>query len=112
MWPLHSPSRTRLAKSVIRSSTPWTSATTSTPSTTSVVVAWHSQGDVQDGAILRDVDVLAREHCVSALGDSRLLRELPKELERLVDDQVLRIVEVEIRCLHVIAEASVGITRK
>ncbi len=35
--PFHSPARTRSANTVMRSSTSWTSATTSTPSTTSEV---------------------------------------------------------------------------
>src|SRR5262249_9452736 len=53
------------------------------------------QRDVEDGAVLRDVDVLAAEHRVAPLGDALLVGELDKELQRLVGDPVLRVVEEE-----------------
>ena len=52
--------RTRSAKSPIRSSTSCTSATTSCPSTSQPLASRGiAQRDVQDGAVLGDVDVLA-----------------------------------------------------
>ena len=38
-------------------------------------LARHPQRDVQHGAVLGDVDVLAAEHRVAALGEPRLLGE-------------------------------------
>ena len=79
VWPVHSPERTASANAAIRSSTSCTSATTSTPSTTSERLARHPQRDVEDGAVLGDVDPLAREHRVASLGDARLLGELDEQ---------------------------------
>ena len=76
VWPFHSPERTRSAKARMRSSTSCTSATTSTPSTTSDAALRHPQRHVQDGAVLRHVDVLAAEHHVPALGQLGLLGQL------------------------------------
>ena len=55
----------------------------------------HPQRDVQDGAVLGDIDVLAAKHRVAAFGDAALLRELGEQLHRLVGDPVLREVEEE-----------------
>ena len=56
--------------------------------------------DVQDGAVLGDVDVLAGEHRVDPLPQPRLLGQRDKQPERLVRDPVLRVVEVETRRLE------------
>ena len=45
--PFQAPERTRSEKSAIRSSTSWTSAATSTPSTTKDASLRHSQRDVE-----------------------------------------------------------------
>jgi hypothetical protein len=55
----------------------------------------HAQGDVQYGAILRDVDVLASEHAIAALAQSRLVRQIDEQTNGLVGDALLRIVQVE-----------------
>ena len=55
----------------------------------------RAERDMQHGAVLRDVDVLAGEHRVAPLGNSALLGELEQEPERLVGDPVLRVVEVD-----------------
>ena len=57
--------------------------------------ARHAQRDVQDRAILGDVDPLAREHRVASLGDPCLGCEIEQEREGLVGDPVLRVVEEE-----------------
>ena len=58
-------------------------------------VPGHAQRDVQDGAVLRDVDVLAAEHHVPALLEVRLLGQLEEQPHGLVGHAVLRVVEVE-----------------
>ena len=93
--PVQAPERTASAKAAIRSSTSCTSATTSTPSTTSERSPRHPQRDVEDGAVLGDVDPLAREHRVAPLGDACLLGERDEQPQRLVGDAVLRVVEEE-----------------
>ncbi len=95
VWPFHSPERTRVAKALIWSNTAWTSATTSTPSTTQRRGLGHSQRDVEDRPILRDVDVLAPEHLVPALAEAGLVGQIDEQSERLVGDALLRIVEVD-----------------
>jgi hypothetical protein len=54
-----------------------------------------AQGHVQDGPLLRDVDLLAPEHGIDASPQAGLLRQLQKEPECLVGDAVLRIVKVD-----------------
>src|SRR5262249_11414852 len=55
----------------------------------------RAQGDVQDRALLRDVDLVAAEHGVDVLAEAGLLGELQQKAERLVGDAVLGIVEVD-----------------
>ena len=59
-------------------------------------VPGHPQRDVEHRSILGDVDVLAREHRVAALGDTRVRGESQQQRHRLVGDEVLGVVEVEI----------------
>ena len=58
-------------------------------------VARQPQRDVEHRAVLRDVDVLAREHRVAPLGHAPLLGEGDEQAHRLVGDAVLREVEEE-----------------
>ena len=69
----------------------------------------HPQRDVEHGAVLGDVDVLAAEHRVPALGDAALVGELREQLQRLVGDPVLRVVEEEAGALGDQPLAAVGI---
>ena len=55
----------------------------------------RAQRDVQDGAVLGDVDLVAAEHGVDARAQAGLLGQLQQQLERLVGDAVLRVVEEE-----------------
>ncbi len=57
-----------------------------------VPAAEVTQGDVEDGAVLGGVDVLAAEHGVAELLDACLLRERQEGLEDLLVDQVLGVV--------------------
>ena len=58
-------------------------------------LAWHAQRDVQHGAVLGDVDVLAREHGVAALGDAGLRGQLVEQAQALVGHPVLGVIEVQ-----------------
>ena len=112
VWPFHSPLRTRLEKSAILSSTAWTWGTTFSPSTTIDAPLRRAQGHVQDGAVLRDVDLLAAEHGVDPRAQAGFLGQLQEQLERLVGDAVLRVVEVDARRLGRHALAALGIVRE
>ena len=53
------------------------------------------QRDVQRGAVLGAVDLLAAEHRVDARGKVGLFREREQQAHRLVGDPLLRVVEVD-----------------
>ena len=112
VWPFHSPLRTRLEKSAILSSTAWTSGTTFSPSTTMDAPLRRAQGHVQDGPVLRDVDLLAAEHGVDPRSQAGFLGQLQEKLERFVGDAILRVVEVEPDRLDRHALAALGIIRE
>ena len=95
VWPFHAPLRTRSEKAAILSSTAWTSGTTFSPSTMIGCAFGSAQGDVQDGAVFGDVDLVAAEHGVDAGAEAGLLGQLQQQLQRLVGDAVLRVVEEE-----------------
>src|SRR5262249_27970718 len=57
--------------------------------------AGGAQGDVEDGALLGDVDRLPAEHGVDPLAQAALLGQPHEEPERLVSDAVLGVVEVD-----------------
>ena len=59
----------------------------------------RAQRHVQDGAVFRDVDLLAAEHGVDPAAQAGFLRQLQKELERFVGDAVLRVIEEDARRL-------------
>jgi hypothetical protein len=50
---------------------------------------------VQDGAIFRDVDVLASKHPVSSLAETGLVRELDEESQCVIGYSLFRVVEVD-----------------
>src|SRR5271154_2590894 len=51
--------------------------------------------NMQHGPVLCEVDLIAPEHRVDALADTRLLGELEQELQSLGRDPVLRIIEMD-----------------
>ena len=61
--------------------------------------ARRAQRDVEHGAILRDVDLLAAEHGVDAGAQAAVLGQADEQRQRLVGDPVLRIVEIDARGL-------------
>ena len=48
---------------------------------------------MQDGPILRDVDLLAAKHGVDLRSQAGFLGQLHEKLERLIGDPLLRVVE-------------------
>ena len=86
-------------------------ATTSTPSTTSVLERGMRSATWSAG-VLRDVQLPA-EHRAYALGEPALGGEPPQELERVVRDEVLRVVEIEARRLggEALSPGRVGLER-
>ena len=97
--PTRPPERTRSATAAIRPSSSWTSLTTSMPSTTSDLERGMRSATWSARPIHRDVHVLPAEHRAYALGEPALGGEPPQELERVVRDEVLRVVEMEARRL-------------
>ena len=59
----------------------------------------RAQGDVQHGAVFRDVDFLAAEHGVDPPAQAGFLGQLEQQFERLVGDAVLRIIQKKARRL-------------
>ena len=66
----------------------------------------HAQRDVQHGAVLGDVDVLAAEHGVDPRPQPAGLGEVEQQFQRLRVDPVLGVVEIPTRGLdvHPVAE--------
>ena len=55
-----------------------------------------TQGGVQDGSILRDVDVFTREHAVTQIEDAGLLSEREEVSHQRGAHEVLRQVNVQV----------------
>ena len=72
----------------------------------------RAQGHVQDGALLRDVDLLAAKHGVDARPQAGFFRQLQQELERFIGDAVLGIVKVDADGLGRHALPAGGIVRE
>ena len=67
---------------------------------------------MQNGALLGDVDLVAREHGVDVLAQTGLLRKLKEQADGLAGDSVLRVIEVETQGLQREAFAALGILRE
>ena len=93
--PFHSPERTRAAKAAIRSSTSCTCATTSVPSTISVVPFGMRSATCSTERFSEHVYALPGEHGVAVALEVGLLGKLDQQLHRLVDHPVLRVVQVQ-----------------
>jgi len=72
----------------------------------------RTQRHVQDGAILRDVDLLASKHRVDSLAQAALLGEFNKQPEGLIVDAIFRIIQEDAGGLCRHALAARGIIRK
>lgn len=64
-----------------------------------LVGAEVAERDVEDGAVLGRVDVLAREHVIARGLDVALLGELDEVLPHFLVDQVLRVVDEDVHVL-------------
>ena len=94
--PVHSPERTRSAKTLIRSSDLVDLLDDVDAVDDQRAAARHPQRHVQDRAVLGDVDLLAaRTSRRGARASPRLLGQLAEQHHRLVGDPVLGEVEVE-----------------
>ena len=58
-----------------------------------------AQGHVQDGAVLRDVDLFTPEHGVDPRSQAGFLCQLQEELEGFVGDAILRVIEEDAHSL-------------
>ena len=72
----------------------------------------RAQRHVQDGAVLRDVDLLAPEHGVDPGAQAGFLRQLQEELEGFVGDAILRVIEEDAHSLGRHPLAAPGIIRE
>ena len=93
VWPFHAPSRTRSVKSRIFASTRVDLGHHVLAVDEDRPVRAVAQRDVQHGAVLGAVDLLAGEHLVAPALDVGLLREREQQLQRLVGGAVLRVVD-------------------
>ncbi len=67
------------------------------------------QGDVEDGPLLRRVDLPAAEHGLDALAQAAALGQLYEEPEGLVGDAMLGVVQVEAGGLRAQALSAAGV---
>ena len=91
--PRHSPLRTALAKPAMRSRTAWTSGTTFCAVDLDPGIARRPQRHMQNGAPFGRVDLLAAEHGIAPFGHTAFLGKSQQQLHRLLDDEVLRVVQ-------------------
>ena len=71
-----------------------------------------AQRGVQDGAVLGDVNVLAREHAVAQLQDARLLSEGEEVAHQRGTHEVLRQVDVQVGRVEGEGLGAVGVIRE
>ena len=55
-----------------------------------------TQGDVENGTVFGDVDLIAAKHRADARGQSALACKRQQQLDGFVDDAILRLIEVEV----------------
>ena len=67
---------------------------------------------MQDGAIFRDVDLLAPEHGVDPRSQAGFLGQLKEQLERFVGDAILRVIEEDAGSLGGHPLPALGIIRE
>jgi hypothetical protein len=74
--------------------------------------SWGAQGNVQDGPLLGDVDLLPPEHRIDSGPQTGFLGQLQEERERLGSDAALRVVEIDADGFDGHALAAFGIVGK
>ena len=68
-----------------------------------------TQGDVEDGSVLSNVDLLPPEHGVNPNSQAGFLCQLQKELESLIGDAILGVVQIDAHSLGSHMLATLGI---
>ena len=58
-----------------------------------LLAARRAQGGVQNGAVFRDVDLVAAEHGIDPLAQAALSGQADEQFERLVRDAILRVIK-------------------
>ena len=111
VWPFQSPLLILAAKPDIRSSTraPGVRHLRRRPRS---IDPWASKGDMQHCAVFRNVDLLAAEHSVDTLAQSRFLSEILEEPQGFCGDAVLGVIEEETGDRERKALASPGVIRE
>src|SRR5215467_14112411 len=61
---------------------------------------WRTQGNVQDRAILGDVDLVAAEHRVDARAQTALVSQCNEEPQCFIGDAVFRVVKIYTDCVY------------
>ena len=93
--PFHSPLRTRLEKSAISVEHGMHLGHYVFTIDHDGCVSRRTQGNVQDCALLGDVDFLPVEHGIDSCSQTRFFRQLKKESERFIGDAVLGVIQVK-----------------
>ena len=93
VWPFHSPLRTRSEKCrhLVQHGVDFRHDIFAVHQDGGIL--GRAQGDVQHGAVFRDVDFLAAEHRVDLRAQTGFLGQLQQQLERLVRDAVFGIIQ-------------------
>ena len=58
-----------------------------------LLAARRAQGGVQNGAVLRDIDLVATEHGIDPFAQTALSGQTEEQFERFVRDAILRVIE-------------------
>lgn len=71
-----------------------------------LLVGGVAKGDMVDGAVLSEVDLLASEHVIAKLLEASLFCELDEKLQCLLGDEVLGKVEQDLGVLGIVLEGT------
>jgi len=110
--PVQAPLRTRFEKTVIMSSTAWTSVTTSWPSTMIDVPRGARRATCRTARFSVWLIPVAAEHGVDALAQAGLFGQSAEQRDGLAGDAILRVVEIDAARLRRHALAPGGIVGK
>ena len=72
----------------------------------------RAQSDMQNGSILRDINLIASKHRIDPRSQAGFLCQLKQELEGFIGDAILRVIEVETHCLRGQALAALRVIGK
>ncbi len=109
VWPFHAPLRTLSEKADILSEHGVHAGNDVFAVDHDRFAFGRAQGDVQDGAVFRDVDLVAAKHRFDVLLQAALFGELEEQLERFIGDAVLRVIEEDADGFGGVARAALRI---